>query len=213
LPCDCDENGVTRSMTMAVIHRLEIVDVDEQQRQSATLGSRRFETAVEFFIESRAVGHRRQRVVRGPMRKRRPLILHMAPPAIELVEQRVDVAPKPVELSDTEVFYPLIEAAVEPHVVRYGGNFIERLDELILESARKRDGSQRGNQQTGEASEQADADIAGERGRIAPHLDRADRRTIAADRERKGLGEEEASEDGRRVAPRRTPFDERVTAV
>src|SRR5690606_32583284 len=69
------------------------------------------------------------------------------------------------------------------------------------------------DQQAGKACEQPDADIAGERPRIAPNLDRADRGPIAADRECKGLGEEEASEDGRRVAGRRTPLDERAAVV
>src|SRR3546814_14691678 len=114
------------------------------------------------------------------MGKNRPLAFHMALPPFQLVEQRVDVAAEPVELGDAERLDTLVEAAVEPNVVGDGRDLVQRLHQLIFEAAREHDGADRGDEQADEAGEQPEAYIVGQCGRIAPDLDRPDRRAVAA---------------------------------
>src|SRR3546814_3644149 len=76
--------------------------------------------------------------------------------ALQFVEQGIDVAAQPVEFGDTERLHPLVEAAVQPHVMRDGRDFIERLDELIFEPPRQENRAECGDQQAGQSGEQAE---------------------------------------------------------
>src|SRR3546814_9465885 len=95
--------------------------------------------------------------------------------ALQFVEQGIDVAAQPVEFGDTERLHPLVEAAVQPHVMRDGRDFIERLDELIFEPPRQENRAECGDQQAGQSGEQAEPDIVDQRRAVAPDLDRPDR--------------------------------------
>src|SRR3546814_6085331 len=93
----------------------------------------------------------------------------MALPALQFVEQGIDVAAQPVEFGDTERLHPLVEAAVQPHVMRDGRDFIERLDELIFEPPRQENRAECGDQQAGQSGEQAEPDIVDQRRRSEEH--------------------------------------------
>src|SRR3546814_10704974 len=100
-------------MAETVVRRLEIVHVDEQQREARPARCGALDARGELFVEGRAVRHRGEHVVRGAVREHRMLAFHMALPALKLVEQRIDVAAEPVEFGDAEALHALVERSEE----------------------------------------------------------------------------------------------------
>src|SRR3546814_3410410 len=96
----CDEHGVACGVAEIIIDRLEIVGVDEQQRKTAAARRSGVDAPRELFIEGGAVRHRGQRVVRRAVGEHRVFVFHMALPALQFVEQGIDVAAQPVQRSE-----------------------------------------------------------------------------------------------------------------
>src|SRR3546814_13312621 len=102
----------------------------------------------------------------------------MAWPARQFVEQLIDVATQPVELGDAERVDPLVEAAVQSHVMRDRRDFVQRFDELIFEPPREENRAECGDQEAGQSGEEAEQDRVDQRRTVPPHIDRSDRRSV-----------------------------------
>src|SRR3546814_5998764 len=75
------------------------------------------------------------------------------------------------------------------------------------------DGADRGDEQADEAGEQPEAYIVGQCGRIAPDLDRPDRRAVAAHGQPERAREEDSGQYRRRVRRWGPPFGQRPSAI
>src|SRR3989344_2033321 len=83
--------AVARRVAEAVVGGLEIVGVDEEQGKAVALLLRLPDALRQLFVEGGAIGQFGQRVVRGAVCKHRAFAFHAALPALQFVEQRVEI--------------------------------------------------------------------------------------------------------------------------
>ncbi|MNC27168.1 hypothetical protein D3C75_753320 [compost metagenome] len=153
-----DQHFIAHRMAEGVVDLLEVVAVEEKQRQVILLPFCIAHAAAQAPLEEGAVGQAGQAVVAGLVRQGLVFALQVALPHLQFVQQGVEVIAQFVELGNRRFRHAPVETALAAGGVGDTGQATQRADDIAEQTPRQVLGSQgaehRAEQDAGQPAEQ-----------------------------------------------------------